>query len=362
VSSHLLSKTSFLKAVQCDKSFFLYKNHYDLKDPLSPEKLSVFNRGHKVGILAQELFPGGVDVSPTHAFKFSEAIEKTKELIAQGQEVIYEATFVYDDTLVAIDILAKRDDKWYAYEVKSSLKISQTYVMDAALQYYVIKNALPSLEDISLVTLNDKYRLQEKIDVHGLFRIKSVKKDAEKNIDFIRYHIQRAKEIHERNQLPEVKIGGHCFYPYNCDFMGICWKHIPANSVYELSGTSKQQLQEWYEMGYKTIEEIPEHLPTGNMRAMIEAYKKGTELIEREKINSLLKKITYPLAFLDMEFYTPAVPKYPGSAPFELNPFLFSWLSLTDENASPVSDYFFHEENTRPELTLYKAWLRKRKK
>jgi hypothetical protein len=132
---HILSKTSFLKSVQCTKAFFLYKNHYILKDPLPKEKQAVFNRGHQVGILAQSLFPGGVDVSPTHVSKFSDAVKKTKELIEQGQKVIYEAAFVFDDVLVALDILVNENGKWYAYEVKSSLKISTAYVMDAALQH-----------------------------------------------------------------------------------------------------------------------------------------------------------------------------------------------------------------------------------
>jgi len=81
---HLLSKTSFLKSVQCTKAFFLYKNHYQLKDPLPKEKQAVFNRGHQVGFLAQSLFPGGVDVSPTHISKFNDSVKRTKELIEQG--------------------------------------------------------------------------------------------------------------------------------------------------------------------------------------------------------------------------------------------------------------------------------------
>lgn len=96
-------------------------------------------------------------MSPTHVFKFADSVAKTKELIESGQEVIYEAAFVFDSTLVAMDILVKKENKWYAYEVKSSIKISQAYVMDAALQYYVIKNCLPELEDISLVNLNENY-------------------------------------------------------------------------------------------------------------------------------------------------------------------------------------------------------------
>ncbi len=346
---HLLSKTSFLKSVQCQKAFFLYKKYYHLKDPLPPEKRAVFNRGHKIGELARQLFPGGVDVSPGHVFKFAEAVEKTKELIAAGQEVIYEAAFVFDETLVAIDILVKRDDKWYAYEVKSSLKISQAYVMDAALQYYVIKNSLPTLEDISIVNLNEDYVLENSLDIHKLFKTTSVKKDAERNVDFMKHHIQAAKMTFYQNELPQVSIGGHCFSPYACDFMGTCWKHTSVNNVFELSGVSKKQAGEWLTKGYLHINDVPDEELSGKTLKYVQSFKKQEELVEKPKIREFYKGVTYPIAFLDMEFYTPAIPKYKGKKPFELTPFLFSWTRLNRVGAEAEEEFFFHDEESNPE-------------
>src|SRR5690348_16217020 len=57
-----ISKTSFLKLEQCQKAFFLYKNHPYLRDKVSAEKQLTFKRGHDVGFFAQQLFPGGTDV------------------------------------------------------------------------------------------------------------------------------------------------------------------------------------------------------------------------------------------------------------------------------------------------------------
>ena len=344
---HLLSKTSFLKSVQCSKAFFLYKNHYNLKDPLPKEKQAVFNRGHQVGVLAQSLFPGGVDVSPTHVSKFSDSVAKTKELIEQGQKVIYEAAFVYDGVLIALDILVHEDDKWYAYEVKSSLKISAAYIMDAALQYYVLSNCLPHLADFYLVTMNDKYILQDTLDVQKLFRIKSVKEDAEKNIEFIKYHVQQAKAIIEKDTLPKTEIGEKCFTPYQCDFYGTCWKHEPSNNVFEFAGISKKQAQAWYEKGLKTIYYIPQEELSRQTKLMVEAYKNHAEIIDKPAITKFYDKIKYPLVFFDAEMYAPAIPQYKGTGPFETMPFLFSWHSMANENAIPLPlhTYFFQEEN-----------------
>ncbi|MHB8260054.1 MAG: DUF2779 domain-containing protein [Bacteroidia bacterium] len=348
----LLSKTSFLKSVQCTKAFFLYKYHYQLKDPLPKEKQAVFNRGHQVGELAQSLFPDGIDVSPTHVSKFADSVKRTKELILQGQKVIYEAAFVFDSVLIALDILVNKDGLWYAYEVKSSLKITPVYVMDAALQYYVLINSLPNLKDFYLVTINADYILEDEFDVHTFFKFKSVKADAEKNLEFIKYHINAAKEVYANNQLPQVAIGEKCFTPYQCDFYGTCWKHIPANNVFEFSGISKKLAQVWFEQGFTTINDIPETSPLSfgeglGVRSlrMVQSYKNNTELINKPALQQFYAKIKYPIAFFDAEMYAPAIPQYKGTSPFEALPFLFSWHSLDKEDAKLAHDYFFQEES-----------------
>ena len=118
-----LSKSTFIRGLQCERSLYLYKHHYKLKDPTPSSLQVVFDQGTNVGILAQELFPNGVDASPENHFKMVESVGKTLDFISQGETTIYEATFLYDDVLAALDILVKDDEGWKAYEVKSSTKV-----------------------------------------------------------------------------------------------------------------------------------------------------------------------------------------------------------------------------------------------
>jgi hypothetical protein len=113
--------------------------------------------------------------------------------------------------LVAVDLLVKENNLWYAYEVKSSLKISGAYVLDASLQYYVIKNCLPDLKDFFIVTLNTDYILEDELNIQELFRKKSVLFDVKRNLQFIENRINAAKSIIENPKIPDIKIGAHCF-------------------------------------------------------------------------------------------------------------------------------------------------------
>ena len=135
MEKYALSKSTFIRGLQCKKKLYLHKHHYNLKDNISPQSQAIFNQGNKVGILAQDLFPNGADASPSSHFKIQESVVKTKEFIENGETIIYEATFQFNGVLVALDVLVKQKDGWKAYEVKSSTKVSDTYIKDAAIQY-----------------------------------------------------------------------------------------------------------------------------------------------------------------------------------------------------------------------------------
>src|SRR5688572_7315836 len=132
---HAISKTSFLKFEQCPKAFFFYKNLPYLKDKVSPDKELTFKRGHDVGYFARQLFPGGIDVSKDTTRE--QALELTQKLIGEQQPVIYEATFMFNGVLIMVDILCLNQGRYTAYEVKSSLRVSDFFLRDACLQYYV---------------------------------------------------------------------------------------------------------------------------------------------------------------------------------------------------------------------------------
>jgi predicted RecB family nuclease len=129
----ILSKSTFIRGLQCEKSLYLYKHNYNLRDEISSQLQAIFSQGTNVGILAQELFPNGVDASPSSYFKMQESVFKTQEFIESGEQIIYEATFQHNGVLSALDILVKDKEGWKAYEVKSSTSVSETYILDAAI-------------------------------------------------------------------------------------------------------------------------------------------------------------------------------------------------------------------------------------
>lgn len=346
-----------MKSIQCLKALYLYKNYYHLKDPVPKERQKLFDRGHKVGFAARELFPGGVDASPVSPFKYDESVELTKRYIADGKEVIYEACFVHEGVMVAVDILVKGKSGWEVFEVKSSAKISQTYVMDACLQYYVVSANLDVVHDFSLVTINTGYQRKGTIVPEELFRFTSIKEDALKNIPFFRNKIQIALRIAAGSEMPDVKIGEQCYQPYECDFVGTCWKNCPKPNIFQLSGLGSEQRKELIANGQFAINSLSLNNNFNNsISVQVRSYQNQEVELKLDEIKKFYSSIsTNEIGFLDIEVMATAIPCFDGIPPFTQIPFLFSFLKLS--NGDTVSKTYIAQPNGDPRESFAQALL-----
>lgn len=321
-----LSKSSLIRGIQCSKALYLYKYHYDTKDPVSKVQQDKFDRGHRVGKLAQSLFPGGKDCTPPNVFSYDQSIAATKALVQAKYPVIYEAAFKYQGILVALDILVNKDGKWYAYEVKSSLRISKTYLQDVSIQYYVIQNCGIQLEDIFVVHINGDYVLKnDELELSEFFKIVSIKDQVNDLQPDIEASIQRARSVLSLEFAPEVETGAHCFKPYPCDFLGTCWKGKEKNPIFSLAGASLVDKVNWVKSGILNFSELPtEFLSSTRMKAQMEANTSQVPFIQKKEFVDFMDGIQYPLYFFDIEAYQPAIPVFNGTSPFQAIPFQFS--------------------------------------
>ena len=304
MEKHLLSKSTFIRGVQCLKSLYLNKKRPFLRDKIPQERLLVFRRGHKVGELAQQLFPGGINMSPGHPSAYRKAILNTAEKIAEGFPVIYEAGFQHEQVMILLDILVHNEKGWHAYEVKSSGGISDTYLMDAALQYHVIKGTGLDISGISIIHIDKEYVRDDEIDIHRLFRIVDVTDEALSRQEFVAEQILKEKETMLLKSSPKIDVGPHCRNPYDCDFIGHCWKNEP----------------------------VPEE-------------KDGLEHFDKNLVSDLISD-TGNIAFLKLLSLRHAIPEYQGTHPYQEIPYGFS---LTVETQKTYN-IFGYTSNPEPGL------------
>jgi hypothetical protein len=325
MQKHVLSKSTFIKGMQCNKALYYHKHHRTLKDPLTAAQEAIFAQGTSVGELACQLFPGGVDCTPESYYDFQKAVIRTQEEIEKGTEVIYEAAFQFNGVLAALDILVNHEDGWRAYEVKSSTGVSETYELDATIQYYCITNSGVDLKDISIVYINNQYVKNGPIDVHELFAIESVYDRVQELLPGIPNHVAHLKKVLQLPEAPEKEIGPHCSSPYQCDFSGHCWRHVPEYSIFNISRLNTEKKFELYNNDILHLKDIPEDFPLNDKQWMqVQSELNNETFIDKDAIRSFVCDLKYPIYHLDFETFTSAVPMFDGSRPYQQLVFQYS--------------------------------------
>jgi len=297
----LISKSSFIRGTQCPKSLWLHLNQPDERNETSDAQQRIFDTGHSVGYLAQQLFSGGTDASRGEPGQVAEAIAYTAELIRKGETVIYEAAFSDGETLCYMDILVKEADGWAAYEVKSTTRVKDYQVNDVAFQYYVITRSGLSLRRVSLVHLNNQYVRHGELDLQQLFTIETMTERILPMQSAIPERLYPLLDMLKAGIMPEISMGSQCGNPFACDFIDFCKQSCPED------------------------ENTNEARPANR---------------DQDELDEFLEELVYPLYYMDFETIQFAVPRYDESRPYQQIPFQYS-LHVQQTKDGPVEHYDF---------------------
>ena len=350
-----ISKSQYIRGLQCHKSLWLYKNKPELRDTPDHQTESAFNTGYQVGDLAKELFPNGIEIE-FDASDFNGMIEKTKKLIANGTKVIYEATFSEDGIFAMADILVKNVDAWDIYEVKASTETKEYHINDTAIQWYALSKVI-KLNRAYVIHINNQYVRDGELNIEELFAIDDITDKVLEKQEDILPQLLEMKEILE-NDMPDIDIGGHCNDPFGCDFSSFCWKHVPQeNSVFDISYAMGKQW-ELYHQGILNIDDVPDDFHFGaNATLQIQHHKSQEVKIDKPKIKKFLDTIAYPINFFDFETFQNAIPRFDKQRPYAQMPFQYS-LHILHEDGTLEHKEFLGDENSDPRRPLVEQMLK----
>lgn len=350
-----LSKSLYIRGLQCTKSLWLKKYKKDVLTPPDSSAEAIFETGNEVGALACELFPGGKEV-PYENTSFEEKITLTKAWIDDGVKNIYEATFEYDGILVMVDILHVNDDgSVEIYEVKSSTDVKEVYLDDASIQYYVLNGLGYTVKSANIVHINNKYVRDDELEPEKLFCIVDVSDEVLGRQHNIPNYLSLFKaELSDIENMPDIDIGAHCTNPYECDAMSYCWSHIPGYSIFDISRLKTDTKFSLYKQGIINFADIKDMSGFSlSQQIQINSELENREIINREAIKEFVDGLTYPLYHLDFETFQQAIPEWKGISPFMQIPFQYS-IHVEEKNGELKHYEFLAKEGIDPRYELAK--------
>jgi len=350
----LLSKSQYIRGLQCHKSLWLYNHKRELRDEADSQTESLFNTGYSVGDYAKRLFPGGVEIAFTPD-DFNGMVRETADLINRGVATIYEAAFKKGGIFAMADILHKSGKHWNLYEVKASTKTKDYHLDDAAIQYYAFGKAI-TINKVFIIHVNNQYERQGELDVRALFTIDDITDDVLERQADIKTAL-KGFDTMLKSDMPDIDIGPHCSDPYTCDFTGYCWQHIPKPSIFNLYRMRGDKKFELYGEGILNYDDIPDDYPlTEIQRLQIETATRNTVSINQEVIQTFLGALKYPISFLDFETFQNAIPRFDHQRPYMQMTFQYSLQVMTKNGQLSHAEYL-GDENCDPRRELAEKML-----
>lgn len=345
----LLSKTNFLRGLQCYK--YLWTVAHEPRIIPLPDAATqfTFDQGHEVGTLAKKLFPGGVDI-PTG--DFSANIRITRENMLSGRP-LFEAGILAGNMFCRPDILNPAGTgEWDIIEVKSSTGVKDVNIWDVAFQRLCCESLGMKIRACKVAHINNQYVRQGEIDTQQLFTIEDITARVNEYGVGLSRRVDEMVSVMRRRKCPEVGIGPYCSDPYLCPLQPLCWAFLPEHSIFDLYYGGKKRF-ELFEGGVTGLTDIPaDYELDAKQQIQVNSVSHGKEHVDRREIQSFLDSLRYPIYYLDFETFGPAVPLFDGTRPFQSIPFQFSLHVVPDSGGVAAHFSYLAEGGDDPRPAL----------
>ena len=339
-----LSKSRYMAGRQCPKK--LWQTVYDPEPAEEPLPGSVEGMGIEVGVKARLLWPRGVLVNTLDP---AEAIRRTRALIDDPTvAAIFEAALAFDGVLVRVDALERLPNGlWRLSEIKSSTRIKDEHLEDIALQVYVVAGNGLQLADAYLVYIDDKYVRDEKIDWNALCCREDVTDDLISLLPQVPENIANMHEILCSTEAPDIRPSRHCFQPVDCEFWDRCTADKPKDWVFYIPRISAADFEELESFDVISMRDVPKNFPLKPKQRRVADVAKSGKIYRSPELVKLLPTLALPANYLDFETFSPAIPIYAGTRPYQRIPFQWSW-HFTDGSGSLIHADFLANGETDP--------------
>lgn len=325
---YVLTKSKIISGLQCHKKLWL-----DTNAPIKQD-LHIFHLGNRFGEFARNYYGTGVDL--TGNLDATSAIAATKNALNDASvPVIYEAAFLYNDTLVRIDVLRRLAHGWEMIEVKSSTSLKDEHIKDASIQTYIAKSCGLALEKVQIAHINndfvypgnDQYGSPNE-NSPGLLISHDITQQALEMLADVPKWIATLKPFAILGAtMPEIAMGPQCDSPYKCPHRVQCGAALPKLAEVPISilpHSGATLAKTWALKNIHDLRELPESALSNAKHKIIQrAHQSGTTWISPE-IKSQIQNYGWPRYFMDFETAQQGVPLLAGTKAYDALPFQWS--------------------------------------
>lgn len=321
-----LSKSRIMAGLQCRKRLWLQVHRPELVQ-YSAAQQRAFRGGDLIGEIARAMFPGGILIGDTgaaglRAGELRQAEAETRRRLRGSSDVtLFEATFTHQGTLVRADVLERHAGVSRMIEVKSSTRVKEPHILDAAIQTLILRGSGVPLERVALMIVDRDFVYAGDGLYDGLLTTTDVTQQVEALLPSLPARVEALRQMLAGPE-PQILVGPACADPYDCPLLEYCCSGVAYHVALLPHGLPLAETLQWE--GFLDVREIPEGRLTHPEHVRIwRSCKEGAPETDAE-LASFLRALPYPRYYLDFETVSPAVPIWPGTRPYDAVPYQFS--------------------------------------
>ena len=212
-----ITKTDFMRGMQCRKMLWLDRHRPSLR-VIPPEIQARLDAGNDFGDRAMAMFGPYEEMTVyrpgTHIPDKKAMLERTRDALSRGVDVICEAAFSNYNNYCAADILRKTKTGYDLYEVKNAPAVYDQFIRDAGFQYYIIRRCGLRIGRIFIVTHGP--------DEEHPFVPVDVTETAKGYYTWINDNIWDLNRVWKEKEEIQAAPGEQCTSPYLCWYYDYC--------------------------------------------------------------------------------------------------------------------------------------------
>jgi len=257
-------------------------------------------------------------------------------------------------------VLLRSAEGWYLIEAKSSTKLKEEHIKDAAIQSYVVSSSGVQLKKVLIAHINSFFVYPGAQKYTGLIEEHDVTQQVAKLASEVPAWIEELVDITVPGiAAPKISIGLQCSEPYPCPYIDRCKDpvsiiEVPVSIIPRVGAKLAEQ---YGQRGIFDLRDIPEsELENDHHRNIQRAHISGEHWFS-PTLKNTVNSFAWPRYFVDFETVQQGVPIFPGTSAYQAIPFQWSvhrWDSF--DQALKLEDGFSFLEFDSP--TLFRDFLK----
>lgn len=319
-----LSLSHWRAARQCMRRLWLERHAPEGAAGPDPELAASVALRAALAERARARFPGGVVADGSGAA----GIARTRVLLADASvPAVFDAVVAAGGLRVRVDVLVRRaDGRFDVHAVQAATAVRPDHLDDLALRVHGLEASGTAVATVAVLHVDrDQVRDDAPLPIDRLLRAVDVTEEVRARVAGV---TERLRALHAELALPEaprVAPSPHCSRPHRCPFWDACTAALPDDAIVTLPRLAANQYAALRDAGIARIGEIPDAWWLTGPQARARQALRAGRAVRSDDLAAALTPTGPPAGHLDFETISPAEPLFPGTRPYEVVPFQWSF-------------------------------------